>query len=69
MLSETDWARIRVIARQVNHAHVPAALTDLSAPLRVRACLVGHEARFPGEHVGTLRGGQVAVLISERDEH
>jgi predicted transcriptional regulator len=69
MLSETDWSRIRAIARQVNHAHIPAALTDLSAPLRVRACLVGHEARFSGEHVGTLRGGQVAVLISERDEH
>ena len=68
MLSETDWARIRAIARQVNHAHVPAPLTDLSAPLRVRACLVGHEARFPGEHVGTLRGGQVALLISEHGE-
>jgi predicted transcriptional regulator len=69
MLSETDWARIRAIARQVNHAHVPAALTDLTAPLRVRTCLVGHEARFAGEHVGTLRGGQVAVLMSERGEH
>jgi predicted transcriptional regulator len=68
MLSEADWARIRAVARQVNHAHVPATLTDLSAPLRIRACLVGHEARYPGEHVGTLRGGQVAVLISERDE-
>jgi predicted transcriptional regulator len=69
MLSETDWARIRAVARQVNHAHVPATLMDLSAPLRVRTCLVGHEARFTGEHVGTLRDGQVAVLISERDEH
>lgn len=69
MLSEADWVRIRAIARQVNHAHVPPALTDLSAPLRVRACLVGHEARFPGEHVGTLRSGQVAVLISDRGEH
>ncbi|HKR89854.1 MAG TPA: hypothetical protein VJS38_16925, partial [Phenylobacterium sp.] len=69
MLSETDWARIRAIARQVNHAHVPAALADLSVPLRVRACLVGHEARFLGEPVGTLRGGQVSVLISESGEH
>lgn len=69
MLSETDWSRIKAAARQVNPAHGSAALTDLSAPLRVRACLVGHEARFPGEHVGTLRDGQVAVLISERDEH
>jgi predicted transcriptional regulator len=69
MLSETDWARIRAVARQVNHAHVPAALTDLSAPLRVRMCLVGREARFPGEYVGTLRDGQVVVLISEPDEH
>jgi hypothetical protein len=57
------------VARQVNHAHVPAALTDLSAPLRVRMCLVGREARFPGEYVGTLRDGQVVVLISEPDEH
>ncbi len=69
MLSETDWARIRAIARQVNAARVPPTLTDLSAPLRVRACLVGQEARFPGEYVGTLRSGQVAVLISERGEH
>jgi predicted transcriptional regulator len=69
MLSETDWARIRAISRQVNHAHVPAVLTDLTAPLRVRACLAGHEARFPGEHVGTLRGGQVAILVSERGDH
>ena len=68
MLSETDWGRIRAIARQVNHAHVPPALTDLTAPLRVRMCPAGQEARFPGEHVGTLRGGQVAVLISERGE-
>lgn len=68
MLSETDWGRIRAIARQVNHAHVPPALTDLSVPLRVRICPAGQEARFPGEHVGTLRGGQVAVLISERGE-
>lgn len=69
MLSEADWARVRAIARQVNHAQVSAAVTGLSAPLRVRACLVGHEARFSGEPVGTLRGGQVAVLISEHGEH
>ncbi len=69
MLTEADWARVRAIARQVNHAQVSAAVTGLSAPLRIRACLVGQEARFSGETVGTLRGGQVAVLISEHGEH
>ena len=68
MLSDADWARVRAISRQVNHAQVCAPVTGLSAPLRIRVCLVGHEARFPGEHVGTLRSGLVAVLIFEHRE-
>jgi hypothetical protein len=68
MLSDADWARIRALSRQVNSAFSPAALSDLSAPLRVGVCLAGQERRFSGERVGTLRGGQVAVLIWEMAE-
>lgn len=67
MLSERDWARIKAVARQVNPAHTPPVLTDFSAPLRVRVCMVGQETKFSGERVGTLRGGQVALLIAEAD--
>jgi hypothetical protein len=64
-LSEADWTRIRVMARQVNQAYTPPALTDLSVPVRVTACMAGQERRFPGERVGTVRGGQVALIVSE----
>jgi hypothetical protein len=64
-LSDADWTRIRLMARQVNQAYTPPALTDLSVPVRVAACMAGQEGRFPGEHVGTVRGGQVALLVSE----
>jgi hypothetical protein len=67
-LSDADWSRIRVMARQVNQAYSPPALTDLSVPVRVAACVVGQERRFQGERVGTVRNGQVVVLVSEIKE-
>lgn len=68
MLSDADWARIRAMARQVNEVYAPPALGDLSLPLRVGACMTGHERRFSGERVGTLRAGRVAVLVWEMSE-
>lgn len=63
MLTGHDWARIKAMARQVNPAHSPPVFTALGAPLRVRVCMSGQKAKFAEECVGTLRDGQVAVLI------
>jgi hypothetical protein len=65
MFSDSDWARIRALARQTGPTYSPGALTDLEAPLKVSCVAVGQARRHPGEQVGALRDGQVAVLVTE----
>lgn len=63
-LSDRDWVRITALARQVTPGFTPARLDDLDAPaIAVGVCEVGHEGRSSGERIGTLRDGQVAVLV------
>jgi hypothetical protein len=68
MLSAADWTRIRAAARMMNAAYVPPVLRDLDAPLHVAVCPTGQERRFAGERIGSLRGGQAAVLVSEKPQ-
>lgn len=51
-LSDRDIARIRTLALSVSETFQPEVLDDLDAPIRVGACLPGHEAHT---------GAQVAV--------
>jgi hypothetical protein len=66
-LSDRDWARILALAKEVTPLYVPARLDDLDAPgIAVGVCPVGHETRTSGERIGTVRAGQVAVLVWEK---
>lgn len=66
-LTDTDWTRIRALARQVVPGFTPARIEDLEAPgLSVGVCAVGDEHLFSGERVGTVRDGTVAMLVWER---
>jgi hypothetical protein len=63
-LSEVDWARINALAKQVRPGFTPARLEELDAPgLAVGVCRVGEERLFSGERIGTVRSGEVAVLV------
>lgn len=65
-LTERDWARITALARHVTPTYTPQRLDDLDAPgIAVGVCLAGFESRTSGERIGTVRGGQVAVLVWE----
>lgn len=59
-LSGRDLARIRAMAEQVSETHQPPILEDLDAPIRVGACLPGHET-YSGAHVIAAWRGRLVL--------
>jgi len=60
-LTDRDIARIKALAAQVSPANpTPPILDDLDAPIRVGACLPGHEA-YAGAHVAIPWNGAVIL--------
>lgn len=63
-LSDRDWERIVRLADQVTTLDTPARIEDLDAPgIAVGVCLAGFESRTSGARIGTVRNGEVAVLV------
>jgi len=63
-LTDRDWRRIEAMAEQVTPDFHPARIEDLDAAgIAVGVCPVGEERWVSGERIGTLRGGEVAVLV------
>ena len=54
--SDDDWRRIKNLAADVTPNYCPAALDDLSVPVRVGACLAGDRSRSSGRLLGTFDG-------------
>jgi hypothetical protein len=63
-LTARDWQRIGYLADQISDAFSPARLDDLDAPgIAVGVCQLGAERWCSGERVGTVRRGEVVVLV------
>lgn len=63
--SDRDKQRIRLLAEEVTEHSSPAALDDLSVPIRVGACLLEKRRHLGGEVLGTLTradGVKIALL-------
>jgi len=54
--SPEDWGHIKAHAEEVRDLYTPAALCDLSVPIRVGACLPDEVSRFSGHFLGSCRG-------------
>lgn len=67
-LTAADWARIRTLAASISPNNQPAALGDLSVPLRIGCCPAGEETRFNGYCAGYSRDGRIAILVWEMTE-
>jgi hypothetical protein len=70
-LGEDDWRRIQALALQATPLYTPAALDDLSQPIRVGACILGTESRLSGERFASWRGRALlvwAMNAREREE-
>lgn len=66
--SAEDWRRIKNLAADVTPNYCPAALDDLSVPIRVGACRPNDRTRTTGRLLGSWRG--VALLywpMTERE--
>lgn len=61
--TDLDWARIKVLARQVSASYTPPPLIDLDVPYRIGVCKLGQEGRSSGRHVASWRGR--AILLWE----
>lgn len=55
-LSDRDVARIQAMALSVTETFQPGVLDDLDAPIRVGACLPGHEVHTGAQVVIPWRG-------------
>jgi hypothetical protein len=51
-----DWQRIKELAEQVTNNYAPAALDDLSVPVRVAAARKEDASRYNGRILGTHAG-------------
>lgn len=67
-LTDRDWERIKALAEPVDRFHSGGRLDDLDAKgIAVGVCLAGEEKGFSGERIGTVRNGDVAVLVWVKD--
>lgn len=67
-LSSEDWLRIQAMCRTLTKNSGPAALEDLSVPLRVGCCWAGDERLFSGERMGLTRDKQIRILVWEMSD-
>lgn len=66
-ITPADWARIRALARQVTDIYCPARLEDLEARgIAVGVRLAASIAGSSGLRIGTVRNGEVEVLVWEK---
>jgi hypothetical protein len=59
--TDLDWARVKILARQVSATYVPPPLDDLDVPYRVGVCKLGQEGGYSGKHVASWRGRAILV--------
>lgn len=63
-LTDSDWRRIEALADQVTRWESPARIEDLDAKgIAVGVCRSGEEGLCSGERIGSLKCGDVAVLV------
>lgn len=67
-LTAADWLRIQAMCRSLSRTFGPAALEDLSVPLRVGCCLAGDEWHYSGERMGLTKDGKIQILVWEMSD-